>query len=47
MPSVAPPRRQLTVAYAPVTAQQHSHSNHCNALNGAMFWRVAWWPRKV
>lgn len=46
MPSVCPPRRQLAVAYHPVTSQHTAHSSHCQALNGAMFSRWAW-PLKV
>ena len=40
MPRVCPPRFQLSVAYTPATAQQHSHSSHCSGLYGAMLWWV-------
>ena len=46
MPSVWPPRRQLSTAYAPVTSQHASHSSSCSALNGAMVSRPPW-PARV
>ena len=41
VPVVWPPRRQLTVAYRPVTAQHADHSSQDIRLKGSMLWRVS------